>query len=148
MSWSGFSAENMIQLVCRSALHTNNLPWTLVSMKPIFWMAAPKSLPQKPSLRHCLPSATLMGSSMSCLMPLWITGRIPMWSSLGTIRSRLLMVRRLSHTPPEVGSCVVSGRMTVLLGRSCQTLKSLTLFGLLASHLPQALLMNQPSTSG
>ncbi|KAL7477898.1 hypothetical protein ACHAW6_003681 [Cyclotella cf. meneghiniana] len=57
----------------------------------------------------------------------WIIKRIPMLLSLTTIRSRLVGVRRMFHAPPEVGSCIVNGRMAELLGRSCQITKSLTL---------------------
>ncbi|KAL7477421.1 hypothetical protein ACHAW6_003227 [Cyclotella cf. meneghiniana] len=64
------------------------------------------------------------------------------------IRSRLLMVRRLSHALHAVGSCVVNGKMEVLLGRSCPTSRSLTLFRLLSLHLPQELPMNQPQLVG
>ena len=48
----------------------------------------------------------------------------------------------------EVGSCVVNGRIAVLLGRNFQTSRSLTLFRLLSLHLLWALPMNQPSTGG
>ncbi|KAL7475906.1 LOW QUALITY PROTEIN: hypothetical protein ACHAW6_001802 [Cyclotella cf. meneghiniana] len=82
-------------------------------------MAAPKSWQQTQSLRPYMPSVTLMVNNTSSLMPSWIKGRIPMWPSLGRIRSRSLMVRRLSNALPEVGSCVVSERMAELLGRNC-----------------------------
>ncbi|KAL7474715.1 hypothetical protein ACHAW6_000674 [Cyclotella cf. meneghiniana] len=39
------------------------MSWTLVSMRSIFQMAAPKSGPQIPSLRQYMPSATLMVTS-------------------------------------------------------------------------------------
>ncbi len=95
-----------------------------------------------------MPSATRMGMNTSCLTPSWTLDRIPMWPSLGTIRSRLLMARTLSHALPEGGSCVVNGRTAVLLGRSYTTSRSCTLFRLLSLHLPRALPMNQPSTGG
>ena len=99
-------------------------------------------------LKHCMLSMILMGTSMSCLMPSWITGRILMRPSLGTIRSRSLMVRRLSHAPHAVRSCVVNGRTAIYLGRNCLTSRSLTLFRSLSLHLLWALPVNQPSTGG
>ncbi|KAL7490175.1 LOW QUALITY PROTEIN: hypothetical protein ACHAW6_015910 [Cyclotella cf. meneghiniana] len=57
---------------------------------------------------HYMPRVTLMG----------IIERIPILQSLATIKTRLLMIRRLSHTLPKDRSCIVNGRMAVILGRS------------------------------
>ncbi|KAL7476013.1 LOW QUALITY PROTEIN: hypothetical protein ACHAW6_001903 [Cyclotella cf. meneghiniana] len=44
------------------------------------------------TIAEALLSETLMRTIMSCLTPSWIIGRIPMWPSLGMIRSKSLML--------------------------------------------------------
>ncbi|KAL7490119.1 LOW QUALITY PROTEIN: hypothetical protein ACHAW6_016144 [Cyclotella cf. meneghiniana] len=66
------------------------MPWTLIFMKSAFWMSALKSWLQIPLLRHT-PSVTLMVTSTTGLMPLWMINSIPMLPFLATIRSKLLM---------------------------------------------------------